>query len=810
MGTQSVWDDVKRKITSVFRLRQSANVNAEVSGSHDETEPTPIEESNLEVTVETTPSESSPVIARVEIRAEIPVGTALHFSITAQADGQVVVSEHSRTITGASPAPLIPHTEAQAAKAKIQLPQVTLPRLLNKNWTAWLSQHAAWVFGAMALFISLVLIAWRLEDFPIYFFGDEAYQVLFAETLIKNNFLAANPQGIPIYIEAAGNRWTPMISTYLHAITLSLFGKSTLVTRLTTGLVGLAGIAAAGFALKEIFKSKLWWLSTLVALSMPAWLLHDRTGFETVMSTGFYGGFALFYLLYRYRSPQYIYGALGFGAAVFYSYSNAQAIMATAGLMLFLADIRYHWQNRGVLAKGLVFAVVLAIPLIIFRIKEPGAISEHMRTVNSFIVQDIPLGVKISRYLQNYAYGLSPQYWFIPNTHDLIRHRMQGMGQIATWMLPFFITGLVIAALRIRESAYRTVLLMALAVPAGAATLEITITRVLPFIVPATMLVILGLDWLRERFLQKLPLVLVFAALLGLFGLSGAWALRTALTQGPLWTDDYGLYGLQFGARQVFVEALPEYLAQTPNAHVYVSSTWANGTDNFARFFLTPQEQARVTMTGIDTFTTNKLAINPDDLFVLTAQEYPKVAESGKFKEVAVQKIINYPNGRPGFFLVKLAYVDDIDAILAAEKEELRKPIEGEVEINGQVVKITYARIDMGQPKDLFDGNLFSLMRGAEANPYVLELTYPEPRAISGLVLDLATMDYEVIVSLFPPGDETPTIYRTTGEQITTDAHIEMAFENGPDRVERIILSIRNLRTGDYANVHIRELQLLP
>ncbi len=807
MLTQSVWDFLKQKANRLFHSENSVSVSGQ--GAVTPPEDTPIRAGEPMLEAESVAIEKS-LYSHVEIHADIPLGTTLHFKITAESDGQVVVSEKVLTANSASSTLVIPQPEQKAAKPASQPTQVPFPQPVNKNWTAWLSQHTAWVFGAVALLISLALITWRLEDFPIYFFGDEAYQVLFAETLIKNNFLAANPQGIPIYIEAAGNRWTPMISTYLHAITLLVFGKSIFVTRLTTGLVGLAGIVAAGFALKEIFRSKLWWLSTLVALSMPAWLLHDRTGFETVMSTGFYGGFALFYLLYRYRSPHYIYGALGFGAAVFYSYSNAQAIMAAAGLMLFLADIRYHWQNRAILSKGFLFALVLAIPLIIFRIKEPGAIGEHMRTVNSFIVQDIPLGLKISRYLQNYTYGLSPQYWFIPNTHDLIRHRMQGMGQIATWMLPFFITGLVIAALRIRESSYRTVILMALAVPAGAATLEITITRVLPFIVPATMLVILGLDWLRERFLQKMPLALASAALLAFFGVSGAWTLHTALTQGPLWTDDYGLYGLQFGAKQVFADALPEYLAQAPNARVYVSSTWANGADNFLRFFLTPQEQAQVTMTGIDTFINNKLAINPDDLFVLTAQEYPQVADSGKFKEVAVQKIIKYPNGQPGFFLVKLAYVDDIDAILAAEKEELRKPIVGEVEIDGQVVKITYARIDMGQPKDLFDGNLFSLMRGAEANPYVLELTYPEPHIVSGLVLDLATMDYEVIVSLFPPGDETPTIYRAIGEQITTDAHIEMAFENGPDRVERIILSIRNLRTGDFANVHIREVKFLP
>ncbi len=750
--------------------------------------------------------------ARVEIRAEIPAGTDRNFSITAEADGQVVVSEKSLKANDASMARPAPQVKKETAASGIPWPQMgaAFSSQTNAKALAWLRAHEAWVFGGAALLAALILVAWRLEDFPIYFFSDEAYQVLFAETLIKNNFLAANPQGIPIYIEAAGNRWTPMISTYFHAITLLLFGKSIFVTRLTTGLVGLGGMIAAGFALKEIFQSKLWWLAPLVALGMPAWLLHARTGFETVMSTGFYGGFALFYLLYRYKSPDYIYGALAFGAAMFYSYSNAQAIMAAAGLMLFFSDIRYHWQNRATLLRGLVFGLLLAVPLILFRIKEPGAIGEHLRTVNSFIVQDIPLTEKIARYVQNYAYGLSPQYWFIPNTHDLIRHRMEGMGQIATWMLPLFLIGLGVAVFNIRQPAYRSVLLLGLATPTGAATLDITITRVLPFVVPATIFIVLGLDWLRERFLAKTPLAAFSAGALLIFGLAGGLTLRTALNEGAYWTSDYGLYGLQFGAKQIFADALPDYLRANPTARALVSPSWANGADHFVRFFIHPQEQSRVLMTGVETLLSNKLDLSPSDLIVLPAPEYLKVLESGKFKQIATEKIIPYPNGQPGFYLLHLAYADNIDAILAAEKEALRQPIEGEVEIDGQVVKITYARIDMGQPKDLFDGDFFSLMRGAEANPYFMTFTFPQPRPISGLTLDLATMDYEVIVDLYSPNSDTPRTYTARGENVTTDAHVEMTFDNAPDAVTRVGISIRNLRTGDYANVHIRELTFLP
>ena len=50
--------------------------------------------------------------------------------------------------------------------------------------------------------------------------------------------------------------------------------------------------------------------------------------------------------------------------------------------------------------------------------------------------------------------------------------------------------------------------------------------------------------------------------------LSGAslWMLRDALTKGPLWFGDYGLYGMQYGAKQLFEEEIPAFLKEDPNA----------------------------------------------------------------------------------------------------------------------------------------------------------------------------------------------------------------------------------------------------
>ena len=317
-------------------------------------------------------------------------------------------------------------------------------------------------------------------------------------------------------------------------------------------------MAAVGLILKLVFKARYWWVGVLLMAVAPAWFLHTRTGFETVMMVSFFACFLLCYLLYRTRSPRYLYPALLFGAATFYTYSNGQMIMAAAGSLLLLSDIRYHLRKWRTTLPGLALLAVLMIPLLSFRLSEPNALPQHLRAIDSYWFRAIPLQDKLVDFGKAYTYGLSPAYWFVPNDHDLVRHRMKGYGNLNTPLLPFLLIGVGLCLWKVRSAPHRAVLLAALATPVGAALVDISITRVLAFVVPASILSGLGLNWLLSRLDRRVPQRLVAVVTFVVFAFAGIAMLRDALVQGPLWYRDYGLYGMQYGAKQLFQEVLPE------------------------------------------------------------------------------------------------------------------------------------------------------------------------------------------------------------------------------------------------------------
>jgi len=678
-------------------------------------------------------------------------------------------------------------------------------------WNAWIrTLTLGGVLFTAALAVYLITRLWALEKFPIYFFGDEAIQVLFAEDLIARNFHGADGVLFPVYVEAAGQRWTPLISMYFHALTLTLFGKTIFVARATSALVSLLGAAAVGLTLKRIFKARFWWVGVLLVSMAPGWFLHSRTAFETVMTAAFYACFLYFYLLYRNESPRYLYAAIVFGAATFYSYSNAQAVIAAAAALLFFSDLRYHFRHPGILLRGLGLVAVLAIPLVVFRLTHPAAISEHLRMVGSYWYNDVPLQQKLLLFLQKYTYGLSPQYWFFSNTHDLERHRMAGLGQLPTILLPLVLVGLLLCLRQVRSSPHRAVILAALATPVGAAMVDIGIARVLAFTMPVSILAGLGLEWLlgrikEGRWLRATALVL-FAGL--------AWAsfalLRTALVEGPLWFRDYGLYGMQYGARQLFEEAIPEFLQQDPNANILVSSTWANGADNFIRFFTTPEHRDQVRMDGIASYLFRRLPLTINDVFVLTPSEYQQAASNPKLSVVKMERMIPYPDGTPGFYFARFKYTDNADALFAAEKDQRMKLVEGRVVIDGQAVTIRHSQIDMGLPQQIFDNDTFTLMRGLEANPFVLELDFPQARSFSGLQADFGLVSITLTVRLYPDQGGDPLVFEQAFQRESGDSTIEMTFSQRAVQASRLRLEILNTLTGETANIHIREIHLLP
>ncbi|MCG8351049.1 MAG: glycosyltransferase family 39 protein [Chloroflexales bacterium] len=645
-----------------------------------------------------------------------------------------------------------------------------------------------------------------LSAFPVYFFCDEAIQTNLANMLLQNGLRDAEGTLLPPYFLNV-EKWSLSLSVYVQMISTALFGVSVEVARATSALVSMLGVIAVALTLKLVFANRFWWLSALVMAAIPAWFLHSRTAFETVMMVSFYACFICAYLLYRYRSPYYLFAALLFGGATFYSYANGQGVMLVSGVLLLLIDLRYHLEQRRTIVIGaLGLAWLLAVPFVRFRMIHPEALTDHLLVLHSYWIKPLSLSEKLLVFGQTYLQGLNPAYWFFPNDVDLVRHLMKGMGHAPLLSLPFVLIGLGVCLRKWRSPAHRIVLIAILAAPFSAALAEIAITRVLAMVVPLTLLTCIGLEqiarWVR-RWTGYLPIA-VGASLL--FVLMSWNMLHTALVEGATWYSDYGIGGMQYGAEQLFGHALPEEMAKSPNDHFLVSPTWANNPNAFLDFFLTSEQSNRITLINIDAFTVTRQELTLNHVFVMPYYEYQQAQNSGKFILARPERIIPYPDGRPGFYFVRMQYVPYADELFAADRTRRQQLQENSVLVNGEVLLVRHSLLDMGQLTDLFDNAAHTLIRGFESNPLILEFNFATPRTISELDVTVGTMDFTLDVEVTPVGASAPQSFRATYLDLAPDPQVTYVLPDGPLTVTKLRLAIQNLRAQEVAHIHVREI----
>jgi hypothetical protein len=666
-----------------------------------------------------------------------------------------------------------------------------------------------WALFSLGLVVYLVTRLWGITRFPIYFFCDEANPSLLAEQVFSRGLRDQYGTLFPLYFEVAPRRWCPELQVYFHGLGSLLFGRSILVTRTTQVIVCVLAPIAVALALRLVFKARSWWAGPFLLALSPAWFLHSRTGFNPVVMATFYACFLLGYLLYRTRSPRFLFVAAVFGAATFYSYSNGQMVMAAAVFLLAVTDLPFHLRNRKVVLQALALAAVLAIPAIRFQDTSPNELGGQLRVVRSYWFTSQPVHQKAAQFARTWAHGLSPTYWFA-ETAEQVRHRMKGYGRLSRWLLPVFLVGVGVAGWHaFRGSApHRILLLAAVATPAGAALAEVGITRLFAFLVPATLLIGVGLEALYSWTVRRLPENAVATVLSVGLTVPSFVMLRDSLENGPTWFDDYALYGMQYGARQVFGEMVPELLSDFPEATIGVSPNWANSTELFARFFLTRSQQSRVRMEWIGDFLEKRLPTPPGLILLMPADEYAKARSSGKFKEVNVERQIPYPDGRPGFYAVRLVYADDADRLIAQEHALRARPVIEEVVVRGETVTVTHSPFDIGSAENLFDGDAENLVRGLEANPLVLDFAFPTPRSVETLTATFGSMDFSLEVSVWNEGEEKPRVFSGSFRDLPLDPTVRMPLDGPHPRVSRLRLSIRQLGTGEPAHIHVREIDL--
>jgi hypothetical protein len=575
---------------------------------------------------------------------------------------------------------------------------------------------------------------------------------------------------------------------------------------MTSVLIGTTGAVAIGLTLKHAFQLKYWWAGVLVFSAIPAWFLHSRTAFEVAIFVAFMAWMLYFYLRYRQDDPRYIYAVVVFGGLSFYSYRGGQLVLIGFAIALLLIDIRYHVKHRRMLLGGLLLALLLTIPYIRFQLVHRDETYFHLRMLDTYLLYDIPLSEKVVRFFENYLSALDPRFWFAPAGRELSRHFMKGHGHISPFMAPFLLLGAGVCLNNLNKPQFRTTLVLALLSPLGAGLVGLGITRVLIFVVPVALLTTIGISTLVTHFTVEgaLPSFawLIFSVLL----LFNSYLLWDALVNGPTWFQDYGLGGMQYGARQVFGE-VEELLEQDPDRTVYVSPTWANGTDILMRFFIPDGSSAY--MANADGYLEREKPLDDDMVFVLTAEEFHRLADSRKITDIETLDTLKLPNGQTGFYVTTFRYSDQAIRIFAEEQEERSKPRQSTIEWRGQTVNVHYPYLDMGDLSQIFDNDDFTLARVHSANPAVFSFAFEQPVDLEGIRLTTGSMDMEISVDLYLQDDRDPLHYDQTYTDLPDDPTVTLSFDETVRGVHELHLEILSLIAGDPFKIHIREVEWL-
>jgi 4-amino-4-deoxy-L-arabinose transferase-like glycosyltransferase len=681
--------------------------------------------------------------------------------------------------------------------------------------TAKLPLRLPGLLFALAVIVYLAVRIVGLERFPIYFFSDEAIQTVRAADFIRDGFRSESQEFFPTYFKNS-YQYNLGPSVYIQILPTLLFGKHIWVTRGTSLLFTLLAALAVGLSAQKIWTRSAGWLAVLLFSLMPAWFLHSRTAFETALSVSFYAAFWYCYLMYRQKDRRYIYAAALFAALAFYSYSPAQIVVPLTILAFFVNDFHYHLAGKKVWLPTLLLALLLSLPYFRFLHNHPGEILTHLQLVRANWVTDMTFPQKVSTYLLEYLRGLNPLYWLTPNGVDLPRHVLKGYAHLWMPAAPFILIGLVVCLRRFRQSPYRMILTAVLAAPSGAALAGIGITRALFMVFPASLLATLGLlvsyEALRAlKWSRKIPrpvfsIWLPGLACVGLLSANVAM-LQDCLKNGGTWYTDYGLYGMQYGAKQVFEEIRIEH-ETNPQTKIVLSPAWANGTDILARFFFA--DPIPFTLAGIDSYINDILPLDSSTLLILLPNELEDLNNSQKFTHVQVEKILPYPNGEPGFYFLFTQYIENIEEVFAQEKQARRELVGGDYLLqDGSLAGLHASPLDMGSLQDVLDGDPLTIARSWEANPFRFVFDFQEPRTIQQIRLRVGGEPTRVEVELWQNMDTAATLF-TLELKETPNPREAVLSVNLPQTVIKAEVRVYNENQSEPAHVHVWEIRFLP
>lgn len=442
----------------------------------------------------------------------------------------------------------------------------------------------------LLLAVSLLAVCSYFYDVPrnpVGFFVDEASIAYNAHTVAQNG---ADEYGVtlPLYFRAFGEYKSP-VYIYLLAAAFRVTGPSVLVARFLSAALGIAAAVWLGF-LGARLSGKRWvgLILFLFALLTP-WLFEiSRLVFEVALLPALLAAFL--FLLQRVAKREHwswlmIIGLGSLLGLMVYTYSVGRLLgpMLALGLILFAG--RKRWRN--VVLTWILFGVTL-LPLTVFVVRHPGALSERFKFVTYVKPEDTRSQIAV-RFVQNYAGNFSPRSWLLKGDPEP-RHHLPGMGSLLAGAVALALLGLIVVLMRRRKDPLWRFIVFGLLVspiPASLTLDHFHTLRLIALPIFLLLLIVPAIEFLTEqRGSRPILRQVVLATLLLLTLAQGAvfhWRFHHALPRD----DAFDSYYQDLLRSALAQPERPVYLFdKTPAAYVYAywyATLWGVDISNFDR-----------------------------------------------------------------------------------------------------------------------------------------------------------------------------------------------------------------------------------
>jgi hypothetical protein len=642
----------------------------------------------------------------------------------------------------------------------------------------------------------LVATFFKLTAFPPYFFCDEAIAGVDAWSMWQTG---RDFRGIPwpIFFHGLGE-YALSLSVYLQIPFVALLGLDESAVRARAAVMSVLALASVSFLFVKAKGVRNLWLVPLLLVSSTFWYLHSRAGFEYMDATAcYFAAIAAFLLACSSKKFRWVLisGAL-FGAS-FYAYTPARGwaislLAALAALTFF--DRRLSWK---VLIQMTAICTLVLIPLFWIQYKHPEITMQRFQAIRGERIYTLPFQTVVFNTISNYAYVLNPHYWFFRTENLHPRHSLPGFSLIPSWLVPLWCIGVANILWGWRNLHNRILAACILTAPLTASLFEISTARCFPVGVCYIILCAFGADVV----LRKLPRLFAPLAALAACVYAG-WFVHYTQTQALYSYPFYGMYGIQYGARQLY-GWVKEKAKTEPDIRI-INATFNSG-DAFLLFFLSPEERRRVKIIeplricqGRDEWSDSTLFVFPAEWFESNPPDTCPPFE----KEII--EVIRDPKGKPLLEAVRLKHSQAVnDWFIKIKNERLALKVDNLV-VNGMPITFEHTKIAWGTIAGFFDGDSGTRARTDDINPGIFSVRFAETAVDEvGVRLDntrTAVVRVEVLQKR-----EWVQIAEQNYSRDRGDSSL-LLFKNPFGSIEGARFTVRLTDGGEQASVHLADI----